>query len=240
MLALLSSHGPKAGALLLILCLSLSAVGEHDEQDNDLVADLSKGATFQFVIHRDLPAYTFRLAGDSEFKTIDHIEVFRNSETHSVQTLDECKMEEQPPRREKWLKAEDFNFDGYEDLAMLSAWGATGNLSYCIWLFDPVSGQFVYSHNFSDLGRYQLHPASKTITTTSVAGMAGAIHVFCTYQVVDNRPLLVEEERQSWDDEACALLKVIRKRRNGKLVVVTREHVQPDEPWPCQPATTPK
>ncbi|MFB3922821.1 MAG: hypothetical protein ACE145_13940 [Terriglobia bacterium] len=226
-------------AILLLWC----ARRAKPQESNPVVEDVSEGAVFHFTIHAGLAPHTFKLVADPEFKTIDHIEAFIGSEARPVQTLTECQMEEQPYRGADWFRAEDFNFDGYKDLRLLIAWGATGNENACIWLFDPQTGRFAFSPEFSEIGTYKLNAADKTITTTSVGGMAGSIHDFRTYKVTGNRPLLIEEEEQTWDNQACSLLRVVRKRQDGKLVVFSREHVKADAelmPAECRPPDRPR
>ncbi len=201
--------------------------------DEDISLDLSKGATFRFTIGQKLAPYIFKAVGDPKLKTIDHIDVYREPEKEPIQTLHECRMEEAPYRGAKWFRAEDFNFDGYQDIWMLASWGATGNESGCVWLFDSKSGKFAYSREFSELGTYKLDPGSRTIITTSVGGMAGQVHRITTYEVIDDRPFVVQQEDQDWDDQKCAFVRVLRKRKDGQLMVINRGWVK-DETIDCK------
>ncbi len=100
--------------------------------------DLSKGATFTFDIGPNLPPFTFKLIPqereDDSFgnarSTIRDVEVYEGASSTPWQHLTGCDTSEMepPPRRETdWFRAEDLNFDGYQDLFLLTMWGATGN-----------------------------------------------------------------------------------------------------------------
>jgi hypothetical protein len=62
---------------------------------------------------------------------------------------------EAPYRGSDWFRVEDMNFDGYDDVFVLTTWGATGNEAGCVWLYDPQSGRFEFSKEFTNFGAFE-------------------------------------------------------------------------------------
>lgn len=111
------------------------------------------------------------------------------------------------------------NFDGYSDIWVMTSWGATGNESGCAWLFNPKTGRFEFSKEFSDLGGYILDPATKTITTRGHAG-AGSIEA-AKYTVEINRPALIVTVSQYFDPDEQEYHCVVKQRGGRQNDIVT-------------------
>jgi hypothetical protein len=168
-----------------------------------------------------LEQYTFRPSIDPDSGAVSEIKVYRGAGAQLVQNLDECEVDEKPPKGEQAIKTEDLNFDGHPDVLLLSSWGATGNQSYCVWVFDPASGRFQYVPDFL-LGAHLLDRKSKTVLTWSNGGAAGGIYQRSTLQFLDNRPIVLSEERRDWDPGKNAYKVEIFTRENGRLVLKRR------------------
>lgn len=171
--------------------------------------DLSYGGSFVVSVAANLPKFTFRIVPDAQGNDqfgnaqsiVRDIEIFSGNSDVPIQHLTGCEWAgmEPPPRGEDWFRTVDFNFDGYQDIYILTNWGATGNNQGCIWLYNSATGRFDYSPEFSGLGTFTLDRPNKTIITWSNGGMAGGVHSADKYKVVNNRPVLVYSERQDWD-----------------------------------------
>jgi hypothetical protein len=206
----------------LLICLNLSlsfaARGQQPGAQRPAPAahqsvtqDLSYGGSFVVSIAPNLPKFTFRIVpdvqGNDQFgnaqSIVRDIEVFSGTSEVPIQHLTGCEWAgmEPPPRGEDWFRAVDFNFDGYQDVYVLTNWGATGNNQGCIWLYNSATSRFDYSPEFSGLGTFTLDRPNKTIITWSNGGMAGGVHSADKYKVVNNRPVLVYSERQDWDQD---------------------------------------
>jgi hypothetical protein len=218
--------------------------GRIDEplDTNRLVEDLSKGATFRFEIAPELPLFTFKVIPDVRDEqngfpqsTVQAIEVFTGNSERPLQRLSGCDFDEMetPPRYGDWFRKDDVNFDGYQDIYLMTNWGATGNGSGCIWLYNSVTGKFDYSKEFSDLSRYWLDPASKTIRTFERGGMAGMVYSANQYKVEGNKPVLIWSEHQDWDSDKQRFHCVLQERRNGVMVTTRDVWGASDEPA-CQ------
>lgn len=201
--------------------------------DKSITQDLSYGASFVVSVARDLPKVTFRVIPHVEPKDqfgnatsiVRDIEVYSGDSPQPMQHLEGCEWlgMEAPPRGEDWFRAVDLNFDGYQDIYVLTNWGATGNEEGCIWLYDPETKHFDYSPEFSSLGTFTLDPAHKTIITWSSGGMAGAVHSADKYKVVSNRPVLIYNERQDWDMEKKQFHCMVKELHGNQMVTTHDE-----------------
>ncbi len=198
---------------------------------NHLIEDLSEGATFRFEIGPKLPAFTFKIIPDVRGdqngfpqSTVLGIEVFKGESAQPLQSLAGCDFGEmEPPQRYgDWFHTDDINFDGYQDIYLMTNWGATGNHYGCIWLYNLATEKFDYSKALSQLSRYWLDPASKTIRTFDRGGMAGQVYTANQYKVDGNQPVLIWSEHQDWDANKGQFHCVLHERRNS-VMVTTRD-----------------
>ena len=151
-------------------------------------------------------------------------------DTQQIQTLLEAR----------GFRTVDFNFDGYQDIYVLTSWGATGNNQGCIWLYDPAAKHLDYSPEFSDLGTFTLDPMHKTIITWGNGGMAGGVHSAAKYKVESNRPVLIYDERQDWDQEKKQFHCTVKELRGHEMVTTQDEWGRTSGnsgPGPCEHQT---
>ena len=212
-----------------------------------ITQDLSYGGGFVVNVTPNLPKFTFRIIPDVQpndqfgnaTSTVRDIEVFSGDSTVPLQHLTGCEWfgMEAPPRGEDWFRAVDFNFDGYQDIYVLTNWGATGNEQGCIWLYNTETRRFDYSAEFSNLGTFTIDPTHKTIITWGNGGMAGAVHSAEKYKVENNRPVLVYEESQNWDRDKKQFHCLVKELR-GKALVTTHDEwgrtADNSGPPPCE------
>lgn len=215
--------------------------------NKSITQDLSYGGGFIVNVAPNLPKFTFRIIPDVQpndqfgnaTSIVRDIEVYSGESTLPMQHLQGCEWfgMEAPPRGEDWFRPVDFNFDGYQDIYVLTNWGATGNEQGCIWLYNSETRHFDYSTEFSNLGAFTLDPAHKTIITWGNGGMAGGVHSAEKYKVENNRPVLIYEESQNWDkdkEEFHCLVKELR----GKGMVTTHDEwgrsAANSGPAPCE------
>jgi hypothetical protein len=246
---------PRAFALITCLVLLLASgiaqsvpaqqTGEHQP----ITEELSHGATLKFKIAPDLPEFTFKVipevrpdADGNPQSTIQDVQVFRGSASEPSQSLEDCEWAEmEPPYRDShWFRVEDMNFDGYGDIFVLTNWGATGNQSGCVWLYNPKSGHFDFSKEFSELGTFGVDPATKTISTHGNGGMAGTIFRAAKYVVEDDRPIAIIFVAQDYDFTTKKYHCVVQQRRSGTSAMITVRDVwaesKGDLDGPCDPS----
>lgn len=216
--------------------------GRIDEPlDTDrLIEDLSEGATFRFEIAPKLPHFTFKIIPDvrddqSRFpqSTVQAIEVFKGDSDRPQQRLTGCDFDEMepPPRYGDWFHTDDFNFDGYQDIYLMTNWGATGNHYGCIWLYKPATRKFDYSKEFSQLSTYWLDPASKTIRTIGRGGAGD--YVANKYKIENDRPVLFWSASQEWDRSKEQFHCVLQERRQNVMVTTHDVWVDSEVTGPC-------
>jgi hypothetical protein len=235
---------------LLTFLLASSATAQQaasSQQGKPITEDLSHGATFKFKIAPDLPEFTFKVIPEPQaadeygnpHTTAREVQVFRGDSKQPVQSLEDCELSEMeaPRSGSEWFRVVDMNFDGYKDIYMLTSWGATGNESGCVWLYDPESRRFEFSKDFSELGRFTLDSATNTIVTHDNGGRVGTIFRAARYVIQGNRPVPIITVAQDWDFDKkeyhCVVLQ--RRGRENALVTVRDEWAKPEDDFdaPC-------
>jgi hypothetical protein len=187
--------------------------------------DLRGGAECRFEIHLNLPVYKFHLIADASSNTIVRIEISAERDNSQSQIL-EVENVDSPYQESEYFGIDDINFDGYQDIRLLAWWGVTGNKGYVYWIFNPQTGRFVENRDLRDLSNPILHPDTKTITTSSVGGMAGKIHSYGTYAFERCKLTLIRVESQQWDETKKHVVKTISKRQNGKMVIIRTQIIK--------------
>lgn len=142
-----------------------------------------------------------------------------------IQVL-QARMDESPFQDAKYFQAEDINFDGYKDIKLLIMWGATGNLIYDSYIFDPNTGKFVFSKSISDLLDPVPNPDRKELEVYSRGGMAGKVYSKRKYKLQGQQPILIWEETQDWNIEKNTFVKIVKELKDGKMVLIKREENQ--------------
>jgi hypothetical protein len=236
-------------AALLLNSFAAMAQQRAPRPQRSVTKDLSQGATFKFKIAPDLPEFTFKIIPESRENdqygnaqsTVRDIEVVGDDANKPPQHLTGCHLDEMEPplaSSSDWFHADDYNFDGYQDIYLLTNWGATGNQYGCVWLFNPNTKSFDYSKEFSELSRGWLDPATKTIFTFDRGGMVGMVHVALKYAVENNKPLVIWSENQDWDGDKKQFHCVVQERREKEMVTIRDEWGNgADGDGPCNPST---
>jgi hypothetical protein len=116
------------------------------------------------------------------------------------------------------LSVVDANFDGYEDLQVLSTCGAK-TCSYNFYLYDPKASQFVLEKFLSGFSSPSFDSATKQVSQgwlLSAGDSAGE-----TYQYEDGgRYTLIRREVSTWDREKDTVTTETYELRNGKMELV--------------------
>jgi hypothetical protein len=157
--------------------MPLSSFPSTVDIDTSVVRDIRNGDSFTFKIHPKLPPYTFKLIADHQLDAIKTIEIYVSGMNHPSQVLAVGDMEA-PYRHSTYFKSVDIDFDGYQDIALLSWWGATGNEGWTFWRFNPITKTFVQAPEISALGRPEFDAQTRTIHSHSKGG-------WCEYTVTD-------------------------------------------------------
>lgn len=93
------------------------------------------------------------------------------------------------------LDLQDVNFDGHEDLVVITAAGAS-NTMYTFFLWDEAAGAFS-KDAVGSVWNYQLYPAQGLVQSYGVSGFAGLLHEIKVYGWEDGQLRLLRSS--VWD-----------------------------------------
>ncbi len=127
--------------------------------------------------------------------------------------------------------AEDLNFDGYLDLAVLCAAGATGYLDYSVWLWDPKAWVLRYSSDLTQILEHvksiSVDSSNKTLTTLS-GDLQSRLER--TYAFIDGKPFLSYSRDGVLRSDGVWEV-TIRGREGGHMEVVEKRKTRGYAPW---------
>lgn len=187
-------------------------------------ADLRGGVVCHYRISPDLPLFTFHFLGMPD-DTLGELEITEEPSTTVVQTIEASDwgmMSSESELIKNLLTPVDANFDGFQDLQILSTCGATGNCSYDFFLYDPVTNQFVHNDFLSNnLCSPEFNAKTKQITTHSNGSASDWQNE--TYQYEDGHYTLIRQEISAWDRKTETATVSTYELRNGKMELVNSE-----------------
>ncbi len=158
-----------------------------------LLAAALYAATTSARIHQNLPEFQIKITQTDENVNID---VFQGNK--KIQTLKANGVSVNYTqiagadsfKNGIWL--EDFNFDGYKDIAALVTHGVTGNFTVKVFLYHVQQKRFVYHPGFSSIPSPRLNKHQGLILGFEKGGAAGLIFKRMTYRVVQGQPVLIK------------------------------------------------
>ena len=122
-----------------------------------------------------------------------------------------------------FVRIEDFNFDGYLDIANVDSFGAKWG-GYQFWLFDKASQTYVTSPISKKLGELAANEitfdAKHQIIQSHYLSASGGI-IREAFQIKKNKLILVEDESEKVDPDKQTVTRIIRKRIKGKMKPIT-------------------
>lgn len=125
----------------------------------------------------------------------------------------------------------DFNFDGYGDLA-LQVSSKDNNATFCVWLFDPKTKQYVASPELSQLVNPRADPKTKTVTAYKKTGCRGSCYDKQTYSWDAGQLTMTRDETVTRNIDAptgdaggCSFLRSVKELQDGRLKEVGRDMV---------------
>jgi hypothetical protein len=136
------------------------------------------------------------------------------------------------------INVADMNFDNYPDL-LLEVSNKDDNATYCVWLWQPTSQQFVASPALSQIVNPQPDADKRTITSIANQDCQGACHDQKTYTWSDGELKLVKEVSQTLAPGAvlngpgCVYVLSVLEEKNGKMTLVSSDRVNSDGEKVC-------
>ena len=181
--------------------------------------DIRAGMTCTFRISAKLPSFTFQFPGRAD-NTFGNLEITSGTGGGVIQTIENATDPDgiAPTKAESVLGVVDANFDGYQDLQLLSACGAK-TCSYNFYLYDPKANQFVLEKFLSGFSSPSFDSAKKQVSQgwlLSAGDSAGE-----TYQYEDGgRYTLIRREVSTWDREKDTVTTETYELRDGQMKLV--------------------
>ena len=162
------------------------------------------------TINPKLPPYKFVIESTGQGEVTIHIS--GGPRRYRGQTIEASVEDEKRPG----FFFEDVNFDGYEDFGLVENRGATGNIDYEYWTFDPKKGVFKEAPDFD--GITFVDHKNKTLVSHS---KGGNILTVTEYYIVRNgRSLMLKSIRTLWSQDARDIVPV--RIADGTPVTITR------------------
>ncbi len=182
--------------------------------------DLRGGMTCTFRIHSKLPLFTFHFAGHED-NTFGDLDITSGTSSEVVQTIENSTDPNsiEPAAAKSVLTAVDANFDGYQDLQILSSCGGTGNCSYNFYLYDPKTKQFVHNDFLSGLTTPSFDQAKKQVMTGSNLSAYDSVGETYRYETGD-RYTLIQKQVSTWDRSGHTVTVRTYELRNGQMELV--------------------
>ncbi len=116
---------------------------------------------------------------------------------------------------------EDMNFDGFNDIRLLTMVGKRGNKAYCYWIFDPVKQQFKRDSLLEEISAPYFDPKTKTIHEGwHEANQDGGTNV---YRFINKKLTQIYEKvsKTIYDDnDQKRIHLIIQKMVKGKMKLV--------------------
>jgi hypothetical protein len=182
--------------------------------------DLRGGMTCAFRINFKLPLFIFHLSGQED-NTFGNLEITVGASNEVIQVIENTTDPSAivPGKVQSVLTTVDANFDGYQDLRLLSQCGATGNCSYDFYLYDPKANQFVHNDFLSNLATPSFDQAKKQVTTSSNSSASDWRNE--TYQYGHGgHYTLIHREESTWDRNHNTVTVSTYELRNGRMELV--------------------
>jgi hypothetical protein len=215
-----SSHHPILRVALLFAAIFpafLIAIPSTIAADQNIPPSSHLSWEESVVVNRRLPPYKFAIESTGEGEVT--IKISGGPRFYRGQTITAPVDDEKRPGFETC----DVNLDGYEDFRLVANRGATGNIDYDYWVFDPKKGVFKNGSAFDDI---TFIDEKRRILVMHSKG--GNIETITQYSRISNgRPMLFQVVETTWVREARDIvpahylddtpIRITRMYRNGKL-----------------------
>jgi hypothetical protein len=209
--------------------------------------------SFSFSIQPGVPAFRFKV-GLNKAGYVTGVSVSREGESVPFQALPKCAIIDIPePVSDNWQAYEpsmllthaDLNFDGFEDLELLTYdIPHLDKKLYCIYLWDNKAGRFRYSNALTELAVNPVpNPANKTITMHE--NWQGGLWTESTYRWNGVKPELIEQNSllangSLKSNQECRFTFTCSRLVDGKMVRTLEKQVcsPTDNLPPCSPSAS--
>jgi hypothetical protein len=142
---------------------------------------------------------------------------------HTVQELSVPSMTPLAPNESFFFGRQEINFDGWLDLLLMTEQGSA-NAKAEYWLYDPAADRF---RNLGEFPMFRVDGVHKRLSTYVSNGPAGLDFEKRDYAFEGNNLIVMREETQKASPSRPGrYVHTVRRRKDGRLVVVLRETVK--------------
>jgi len=180
------------------------------------------------VLHDGTPPADFRFEVETvpQGRVVKAIVFERGG--HTVQKLDVPSMTPRAQGESFFFGGQDINFDGWLDLLLMTEQGSA-NAKAEYWVYEPAADRF---RDLGEFPMFRADAAHKRLSTYISNGPAGLDFEKRDYAFQGNDLIVMNEETQKPSPSRPGwYVHTVRRRKDGKLVVVQRQTVrQPHTP----------
>jgi len=151
--------------ILCVLWIALPALANAAE---DSVVQKVRLEEKPIVVASSQPL-VLRVVPSADASVIDRIEVLSPAKSDLVQTIRISDMEA-PPRQRTYWKVFRFSQESAHRFGVLTNWGATGNMIWKFWAWDPLTNQFVHDPILSAFPTPVIDPKGWVYTSSKGTG----------------------------------------------------------------------
>lgn len=181
---------------------------------------MARGAEYHCVIGQTVPAVRLVLFGDTTIPSLDSIAVLPDSSGVLPLQVLPLVGDMPDPWNSDLIRMLDLDADSYNDLLVGASWGATGNVRYQVWRFNPVAHRFVFD---SELSRESNPAPVPGVACVHTSGNSSALDDERTLRCLRDGHWVADSiETNTWDRTAHIVIHEISVRQGNSLVVMKR------------------
>ena len=132
--------------------------------------------------------------------------------------------------QEPYISFEDVNFDGWDDIVVMTISGAT-NAWYTFFTYDPAHDEYTHvPHYGAEFINYTAYPQYGIIASYGKNGRAGLLHVASLYRWEENRLIQIRSSvSDEWSEDVFEGETYTNIIHGDVLHVTVRDHTQGDD-----------
>lgn len=203
---------------------TIATIDSTKQNIESVIQNEQEEVVFVYKINLKLPEMKFVLLKDST-KEITDLKIYFEKDTTIIQHFELANTYSRgiwPPQNEEYFEVRDYNFDSYDDIALLSAWGP-GTRTWIVWIYIPNKGKFETNEFYSNLNLPQIDVAKRELQTYHNNGTEE--EVISTYKFYSNKYHLIKEEKKyvEYDNGEPNYIYEVWKTKNGEMRLVSRK-----------------
>ena len=181
----------------------------------------------KFSIGTALPPYSvsFKIREvEGSKKVIEALRVTREDKAgwEQILTVPLKEWDSFPKDAEFSVGVDDLNFDGYNDIFLLTGLAAH-NSAFDYWLFEPSGEEFIYLGKYPE---FRIDTKRQTLRTHETGGRAGLVYRDKEYRYIKGKLTLVRHVDQDETDRLEIFRRKTYRLKDGKLRLIKTELIR--------------